>query len=261
VFGWIGEDSKPERVPKQHAAFRELIYAWERDAGDPGGPAHAIAEFYRRNLHVGVEQPEGWGRGDLVAFRVGGTVACTSDAAITYWATVAAGRKGSGAAGLCLVCGRMQPLLNTIPQQIPSRWLPGTMKNASLVSVNESVHGYELKKSLAHTPVCTGCALKFTSALTTLLSDPGHSVAYSGQNIRLAWWIVGGADFDPMGALDQPNEAAVQQLLSDVRRGSHTALDDASAFCTVTVSGNSARVVVRDWVQMPLPKLKNNIAA
>jgi CRISPR-associated protein Csd1 len=261
VFGWIGEDSKPERVPTRHAAFRELIYAWEGHAGDQGGPAPAIAEFYRRNLDAEVEQPLGWSRRDLVAFRVGDTVACASDTAISYWATVAEGRKGSGTAGLCLVCGRVQPLLNTIPQQIPSRWLPGTMKNASLVSVNESVHGYELKKSLVHTPVCTGCALRFTSALTMLLSDPGHSIAYSGQNIRLAWWIVGSADFDPMGALDQPNEAVVQQLLTDVRRGSHTELDDASAFCTVTVSGNSARVVIRDWVQMPLPQLKNNIAA
>ncbi|OJF14511.1 type I-C CRISPR-associated protein Cas8c/Csd1 [Couchioplanes caeruleus] len=261
VLGWIGEGSNPERAPKQHAAFKELIYAWDKHVGDPRGPAHAIAEFYRHQRDASVDQPPGWGRGDLVAFRVAGTVACTSEAAIGYWATVAAARKGSGAVGLCLVCARVQPLLKTIPQQIPSRWLPGTLKNASLVSVNEAVHGYELKKSLVHTPICTGCALKFTSALTTLLSDPNHSVAYSGQNTRLAWWIVGGADYDPMGALEQPNDADVPQLLAAVRGGSHTELDDTSAFCTVTVAGNSARVVVRGWVQMPLPQLKANIAA
>ncbi|MFI7598290.1 type I-C CRISPR-associated protein Cas8c/Csd1 [Actinoplanes sp. NPDC049681] len=261
VFGWEGEASKPDRVAKQHAAFRDLIFAWEQADDDPAGPAHTIAEFYRRHHDADVDQPPGWTRGDLVAFRVGQTVACGTDTATRFWAIVAGARKGSGRVGLCLVCGQPRPLLNTIPQQIPRRWLPGASNNASLVSINEAVHGYGLKKELVHTPVCTDCALKFTSALTDLLSDPQHSVAYPGQNVRLAWWIVGGSDYDPWGTLEQPNDADVARLLTDVHRGAQPTLDDTSTFCSLTVGGNVARVMVRDWVQMPLPQLKQHIAA
>jgi CRISPR-associated protein Csd1 len=257
VFGWVAEGAKPDRVAKQHQAFRDLHHDWA--AKDPAGPAAAIVAFYRDGHDRRVTQRAGWGRGDLVAFRVDGVFAHETSSAIGYWAGVAEGRKGSGTSGLCLVCGQRRPLLKTIPQQVPQRWLPGATQGASLVSVNEAVHGYELQKFLAHTPICSDCGLKFMSGLTGLLSDPGHSTALSGQNARLAWWVRGGAKFDPMGILDDPNPARIQGMLGRPVDGDRARIEDLSTYCSVTVGGNVARVVVRDWVEMPLPKLKANI--
>ena len=260
VFGWTSDGGATHgRVAKQHGAFRALIAEWA--AAEPDGSAPAIDAFYQRGFAGAFEPPANWSRGDLIGFWVGETYAADTDAARRFWAEVAGDRKGSGQSGLCLVCARVQPLLKTVPQQIPRRWVPGATQGASLVSVNEAVHGYELQKFLVNTPICTGCGLKFMTALTGLLSDERHSTALSGQNARLAWWVLGGSTFDPWAAVDQLDPTQVQRLIAGPARGNEMGLDDLSRYCSVTVGGNVARVVVRDWVEQPIPQVMDNIRA
>ncbi|MFY1597333.1 type I-C CRISPR-associated protein Cas8c/Csd1 [Micromonospora sp. WMMD737] len=259
VFGWLSEGAKPERVAKQYAAFRALIVDWA--AAEPDGLGPAVAAFYRDG-HAGAFQPPAdWGRGDLIGFWVDGVYAADTGWARRFWAGVAGDRKGSGRSGLCLVCGQVQPLLKTVPQQIPRRWLPGATQSASLVSMNEAAHGYELQKQLANTPICADCGLKFMTALTGLLSDPLHSTALSGQNARLAWWVLGGSTFDPWATVEQLDPTQIQSLVAGPAGGKAAAVDDLSRYCSVTVGGNVARVVVRDWVEQPVRQVKDNVRA
>ena len=259
VFGWASEGSKPERVAKQHQAFRDLIEEWAEE--DPDGPGAAIAAFYRKDHDRRFHPEPGWSRGDLIGIRIGGKYAAETVSAQRFWAIVAGDRKGSGRTGVCLVCGEIQPLLKTIPQQIPRRWLPGATQSASLVSVNETVHGYELQKFLVHTPVCAGCGLKFMGALTDLLSDPKHSMTLPGQDARLVWWVIGESTFDPWELLEDPDPVKVRRMISSPRTGVETDIDLSSSYCSVTVGGNVARVVVRDWVEQPVAKIKDNLRA
>ncbi|HEX6075277.1 MAG TPA: type I-C CRISPR-associated protein Cas8c/Csd1 [Micromonosporaceae bacterium] len=256
VFGWLSEGAKPERVAKQHEAFRALITEWV--AAEPDGLGPAIAAFYRDGHSGAIQPPAGWSRGDLIGFSVDGVDAANTPAAQRFWAGVAGDRKGSGRSGLCLVCGQVRPLLKTVPQLIPRRWVPGATQNASLVSVNEAVHGYELQKFLIHTPICADCGLKFMATLTGLLSDPRHSTALSGQNARLAWWVLGGSTFDPWAAVEL-DPSQIQELVAGPARGQEAKVDDLSRYCSVTVGGNAARVIVRDWVEQPIPQVKESI--
>jgi CRISPR-associated protein Csd1 len=257
VFGWVSDGRDPDRVARQLEAFQTLIREWSRS--EPDGPASSILAFYRDSHHKVVVRPKDWNRGDLVAFRVDDVIACETQAAVRFWAKVAGDRKGSGQQGLCLVCGQPGSLLNTIPQQVPRRLLPGATQNASLVSVNAAVHGYDLRTYLEHTPICADCALKFMSSLEALLSSERHSTTLPGQNARLVWWVVGGSTFDVMGPLDQPNETQVAHLLAAPAKGAEAELERLSTFCSVVVGGNVARVVVRDWVEMPLPLVKQHL--
>jgi CRISPR-associated protein, Csd1 family len=257
VFGWESEGAKPDRVAKQYQAFRDLIDEWAE--ADPEGPGVAVAAFYRAGHDRRFDPEPGWSRGDLIGIRVDGKFTAETASAQRFWARVAGSRKGSGRTGLCLVCGQTQPLLKTIPQQIPQRWLPGATQSASLVSVNETVHGYELQKFLVNTPVCVDCGLKFMSALTSLLSDPKHSAVLPGQGARLVWWVVGGSTFDPWELLDEADPVKVRQMLSSLVTGVEADVDLSSRYCSVTVSGNVARVVVRDWVEQPVVKVKENL--
>ncbi|SCF19379.1 CRISPR-associated protein, Csd1 family [Micromonospora viridifaciens] len=259
VFGWLSEGVKPERVAKQHDAFRALITEWA--AAEPDGPGPAIAAFYRDGHAAKLQPATDWSRGDLIGFWVDGVYAADTGAARRFWAEVAGDRKGSGRSGLCLVCGQVQPLLKTVPQQIPRRWVPGATQSASLVSMNEAVHGYELQKFLTNTPICADCGLKFMTALTGLLSDPLHSTALSGQNARLAWWVLGGSDFDPWATVEQLDPTQIQNLIAGAASGKEATVEDLSRYCSVTVGGNVARVVVRDWVEQPVHRVKDNIRA
>jgi CRISPR-associated protein Csd1 len=259
VLGWVAEGANAERVPKQHEAFRNLALEWA--AAEPDDRvAAALAAFYRSDAPAKVPQPEKWGRGDLVALRVEGVFAFETASAHGFWAGVAGGRKGSGRYGLCLVHGGAGTLLKTVPQQVERRWLPGATQSAALVSINEAVHGYEMQKFLGNTPICIDCGLKFMSGLAALVAEDRHSVLLSGQDCRMVWWLTAGRDDDLMAMLDSPDEIHVRQLLASVVSGDKVGIED-SYFCSVTLGGNVARVVVRDWVEMPLPKVYRNILA
>jgi CRISPR-associated protein Csd1 len=259
VFGWLAGGAKPDDVTKRHQAFRDLIEEWA--AADPDGPGASIAEFYRKGHDRTFVPEESWSRGDLIGIRVARKPAAESESAQRFWAQVAGERKVSGRAGMCLVCGEIRPLLKTIPQQIPQRWLPGATQSASLVSVNEAVHGYELQKFLTHTPICVECGLKFMGALTDLLSDPDHSMTLLGQNVRLVWWVIGGSAFNPWDLVEHPDPAKIRRMLSGPATGVEADIEMSSVYCSVTVGGNVARVVVRDWVEQPVPRIKANIRA
>lgn len=258
VFGWVVDSGvKPERVAKQHEAFRRLIDEWAE--AEPDGPARAIAAFYAAGHHRAIPRPEKCSRTDLVAFEINGQIASDHESAKRFWAKVAAGRKGLGRSGLCLVCGQVRDLLQTIPQQIPRHLLPGATQNASLVSINEAVHGFELTKFLAYTPICVTCGLTIISQLTALLNNKDHSVRFAGQGAAMAWWVVGESTFDVDEIFKTADPRKVRKLLAAPAKGRPSTVDIASTFCSVTVSGNVARTVVRDWVEQPLARIKDNV--
>src|SRR5690606_37618316 len=83
----------------------------------------------------------------------------------------------------------------------------------------------------------------------------------SGQSARLAWWVLGGSTFDPWAAIEQLDPAQIQHLLAGPARGKQYTVDNLSRYCSVTIGGNAARVVVRDWVEQPLGQIQSNIRA
>ncbi|MEV0648293.1 type I-C CRISPR-associated protein Cas8c/Csd1 [Phytomonospora sp. NPDC050363] len=265
VLGWVTDDPKvsvkPERVAACHEAFIALNQQWAH--ADPGGPAPAIAAFYTNATTTLVTQPDKWSRGDLVEILVDGRPAAATTSARTFWATVAATRKGSGRVGLCLVCARPGALLNTIPRQLPVRLVPGATQSASLISVNKSTHGFQQATGLGHTPICETCGLKVMDSLEALLGDGDHSTF--GGDSRMIWWVPSGGDFDadvyahPDDHLDE-----VHALIAAANKGQAATVEAADTailerFCALTIGGNVARVMIRNWVDMPLTEVQHNL--
>lgn len=278
VFGWVSahpgdaDQVKKTKIDSRHRAFVDLHVRWS--SHDPSGPATAIASFYHNGHHNDFPEPEPdtrrdgektqrWRRTDMVAIRVDGANAADWPFARTFWAQVAGKQKSGGTQGICLVCGQVGALLRTIPRQIPARLLPNTDKAGALVSVNERTHGFLLQKGLVHAPICEACGLDAMDGLEALLSDPEHSTgARQKQGARLAWWSVGGPHVTS-NLLNLPEEhlGEVHRLLGAARQGERVgnAPPDSARFCAVTVSGSSARVMVRDWLDMPLRQIHRNL--
>ena len=261
VFGWVPDDGKPDRAARAHEAFRGLTASWA--AADPAGPVQALHRFLSEGHAQRVVPPEGWARGDQVIVRIQGEPGFLhdTDSARQYWASVAASRKESGVTGLCLVCGTVGGLLRTIPQQLSARLVPQATQSASLVSVNRAAHGFGLQEQLVHTPICARCGLAAMSALETLLSDQWKS-ALAGQDTRLAWWVTGGADLDLDPLEDtRPRPEQVAHLLGGPARGRKPGLggEVPAMFCGVALGGNVSRVVIREWIEMPLPRVRDNL--
>jgi CRISPR-associated protein Csd1 len=153
-------------------------------------------------------------------------------------------------------------LLDTLPQQLPRRLVPLATQNAALVSANKRIHTYDFSDSLTTVPICTDCGRRAVHNLELMLSDPKWSVIYGG-NSRLVWWTLGDRTIDLNAVLNIDDPATVHELLDRVRRGKGTTglRLETDRFCALTLSGNVSRVMVRDWIDMPLSALEANVAA
>jgi len=197
-----------------------------------------------------------------VAVRTDGEFLYRTASARRFWAGVAAARKTTGQRGLCLVCGCIGDMLKTMPRQLPARLVPQATQASALVSINKATHGFDLCEELVHTPICASCGLSAMSALESLLDDQWKS-AITSQNSRLAWWVTDDVPFSLEG-LDDPDPEQVAHLLASPLRGRPAAgVDDGQwpMFCGLVIGGNVSRIVVREWIELPLPRIQENLRA
>lgn len=259
VLGWSDPDSKPERVAQCHAAFVDLVTRWaDSPAGRDDPVPQAVATFYRSRNIAAIQVPDGCTAKQGVVIAVGDTPAYQAGSVVPFWVEEVARRKGGGNSGLCLVCGQVRPLLDTVPGKVPSALVPGASNDAALVSINERVFGYGLEKQLTCTPLCLACGEGISTGLVKVLKSP-HAVSYGNQDSRIAWWITEPVEFDPMVVVDDTDPDQVNELFRVVRDGRSAGTRPSGTFCSLSVGGNVARVMVRDWVEMPLGDLYDNL--
>jgi len=109
------------------------------------------------------------------------------------------------------------------------------------------------------------CGTRAVTSLQEILSDPGSHLSYGDS--RLGWWMLGGHPFDLASTLAVNDPESVRSLVERVRRsgtwseGADRPTLDAGRFCAVTVRGSAARIMIRDWIDMPLDQLEANVAA
>jgi CRISPR-associated protein Csd1 len=266
VLGWADETSKPTRVADAHAAFVALCRRWaQRYPQDP--VAAAVVAFYDRGEVAKLDESKRrlkWTSKDLVLVTVDGRPVTASDTLWQLWKTVVEERKSGGGAGgerrgLCLVCGGVGVLLNRMPQALPKALVPRAEQEVALVSANKPIHTYDFSEGLGTAPICVDCGQAAVANMRTVLEDDLHTFSFPRQRTRLAWWITHGGDESTIALLnDRPSRIA--DYLNSVKTGTRQRMiDDDHHLCSVTVSGNVARLVVHDWINMPLPVAEQSI--
>ncbi|MCO1575483.1 type I-C CRISPR-associated protein Cas8c/Csd1 [Crossiella sp. SN42] len=261
VLGHGDETTKPERVAKCHHAFVELTQRWAHSPHAQHDPVPAaIAAFFQRGQINQVLPEEPVAAKDGILITVAGEPAYQAPSVVPFWTEEVGRRKGGGHTGLCLVCGQHGPLLDTVPGKIPARWIPGATNDAALISVNERVFGYDLTTGLGHTPICMSCGDALNSGLLGVLSSP-DSASYGGQDSRIAWWATNPDTEVSARLLLKPDPARITKLIQSVHAGQKPDRRvNTEKFYSLTVGGNIARVMVRDWIDMPLADLDERIS-
>lgn len=263
VLGWVDDKSKPDRVRDAHDAFvalhEEFAAAYPDDV-----IAQAIAAFYASGAVTQIRRPATWTSKDSVVITVDGARSITSDNLWRFWSDVVEGRKsgagqgGETRRGVCLVCGQVGALLDRLPQQVPKSLVPGADQDVALVSANRAIHTYDHSTGLGMSPICTNCGQRAVTNLHSLLADKDHVFRFGDEHTALAWWTVGDGDTQLIRSLQQKNEWIAKNL-SGVRTGQRLPPTDTSHFLSATVSGNVSRLIVHDWVEMPLGGVNDNI--
>ncbi|MEV5747174.1 type I-C CRISPR-associated protein Cas8c/Csd1 [Actinoallomurus sp. NPDC052308] len=267
VLGMLKDDSdKAERDAEQrNDQYVALIHGW-RDSAPTDPAAQAVCTFFDAERHLQITIPEEAKPSDTVAIRVDSAWAHLQPSAQAFWAQVVGQRKStttSGGAGVCLVCGQVGSLLTTIPEPIKAGAIPaasGRGRDAQLISINKPAQGRGGAIQLANTPVCADCGSQVMAALNALLTDRAHH--HRNTDSALVWWLRDPAEPDWLQSVFTPQLADVKELIRAAHRpyGDRAlAATDENAFYAVTLGANQSRVVVRDWIEVPIPTLKANL--
>ncbi|WP_280458541.1 type I-C CRISPR-associated protein Cas8c/Csd1 [Nocardia carnea] len=267
VLGWGDDTTKPERVADCHRQFVDLIGRWAESVAGRCPQAEIVREFYARGGVAELPRPADIGAKQGVLISVDGVRITTLEALTRFWEDEVARRKTGGTSGLCLVCGRFGVLADTVPGNLSKNLVPGASNNPALISVNERVFGYRLATGLQHTPICLTCGDAMNTALTDLLSGP-HTLGMAKQDSVMTWWVLGDAPKDFFDIMPvHPDPGAVNRTLERLRNGQPLlAVDDIQSnieegrFCSVTLGGNSSRVIIRDWIDLPLSDAMAHLA-
>lgn len=265
VLGWSDETTSDTRVRKCHDAFVDLAVRW---ADSPQARddvlAHVVGEFYRSGGPAMLERPDHVTAKQRVVLAVDGEPVCEAPSVVPFWTAEIIRRKGTGKQGLCLVCGATGALMRMVPGSVSSGLVPGAESQAALLSVNQRVYGYDLSEQLEHVPVCVDCCDAIPKALDDVLSST-HTFGRRGQDSRTAWWCVKPQLSAPIDDLEDPKPSTINELLASMweEAGPEQAIqlddEELGQFCSVTVGGNQGRIVVQDWVDIPLTRLRNNL--
>jgi CRISPR-associated protein Csd1 len=202
---------------------------------------------------------------DVVAIRSGEGWLHDLPSAIISWCKVVRSRKSSALrTGVCLSCGEEGPLLNTVPEPVKPASIPaaeGRARDAQLVSINRSAQGRGGRIRLANTPICDTCGSRSMGALNLLLADPHHR--HRTRDSVTAWWVSEPAPITTFAAIRDARPEQVEDIVDQVRMppARRAAWLVHNRFYAVTLSANHSRVVVRDWIEIPLIALLQNIDA
>ena len=277
VLGWAKPGADAEERAKAGSKARDKQFAFDqllgdyvaesgdeitkgflqwRHAGCPGleKAIQNLNEFELRRLEF-----------DPVAIRLGNSQFLhDTPSAKSYWSKRSMDSKSSTAEAVCLSCGQFGPVVETLPQMLSGSLIPATSTaSVALVSTNfPSASRGASGLGLRSAPVCPSCATLAVQAFNLLAADPKHRWGDRSDETALIWWSTDeGLDFH---AIDTPDPGRIQNFLSALHghsRAPHVDVEEIDRFYALAFSGNVARLVIRQWIDLSLVTAHTNVAA
>ena len=245
-----------------------------RETGDAG--ALAVARFYERRAEqlaaVAKQHPDGAFTGsEWIAFVHGDDAEPVHErpAVRAYWSARRRAEDAEGGAPVrCLVTGDVSAPARTHGsiKRVPEAQTSG----ATLVTFNaEAFTSHGLVQG-DNAPVSRAAAEGYVTALNWLLQGTDErrfrfGVPLGSDSVMVFWTRDKNpfVEADFLDLLDPPLDPEQARRVAEAPfRGKLDATDlDATQFYAVTLGGNAARVVVRDWLETTVADLKRHLAA
>jgi len=128
----------------------------------------------------------------------------------------------------------------------------------SLISANaDAFESYRLTEAFV-SPICLDCSERALKALDALMRDPNTSLRVG--KLVYCFWTRQPTQFSVVRLLNDPDPNEVKQLLQSVVQGGAPSQPQAHDFYAVALSANSARVVVRSYLETTLSEVQRNLA-
>jgi CRISPR-associated protein Csd1 len=194
-----------------------------------------------------------------VAFAVDGINLLNSEPLKQFWrdrrrkasASVARTRR------VCLATGELAETLDTTEK---IKGVPGGLATGTnLVSFDkDSFCSFGLEQA-QNAALSAAAELKVRSSLNKLVEISRNQRLVFNDTVHLHWSrrpMV----LDPLDPVVNGDPEAIEKLLKSVHRGQQVLGLDANAYYCLSLSGNGARIVVRDWLESTVPEVEQHVA-
>lgn len=282
----IPEPGKERQAGIAHRGFLQLLMEAQHKTGDED--LTRIYRFLMQPLPASIRQavkPR-----DLVGFQCGSHgFPFDKEVIKRFWADYLAEELLSKTSASCAVCAHHGPILRILPNEIVVMG-----QKCQITSFNLSAFRSFGREQTTNAPLCYRCATSVRQALSCLMAEPAHHAVVARDETKTksrpldnqlaVFWLkapllqqLDGTVVDIEAALSTfmqapqqrdgpdapvPELAQIEALVRIPWTSRQAALHiDTNGFYIAVLSANKARLVVRDWITVPLDDLREHLAA
>jgi CRISPR-associated protein Csd1 len=156
---------------------------------------------------------------------------------------------------VCLATGRFGSVCRT------TGFIKLLGEDTKLISFNKECPAFESLglSQAANAPISSDSEVKSRAALNTLIEKSREQKLTFNDTAHLHW-TRRPIEEDPIDLLANANENAVAELLKSVRSGQQPVELETNNYYAMSLSGNGARIVVREWLESTVSEIKQHVA-
>ncbi|MBX3069300.1 MAG: type I-C CRISPR-associated protein Cas8c/Csd1 [Thermomicrobiales bacterium] len=256
ALGAAAEESKPERVASQHAAFLAQLESAREMLDD--NDIEAVITFLKSPRKESLVQEGGLDPKAQLTFVVDGRWLIDKPTVQRAWQVLSGERASGGPEMTCIICGVDQPVLDRHPLKIKGI-REGQSAGTDLISANApAFESYGLKNSLI-APTCQSCAEKYGNALNALLASPRTHLHSAGVEY-IFWTRSASAGFNPAALLSDPSPEEVRNLYEapDKARTATTNID-SDRFYAAALGASGSRAALLSWIDASVEEVRQSL--
>ena len=257
---------KHENRRSQHRYFRRLLSAAAESAPSAAPALRAVLAFLadatalaalHADLIAAKAKPN-----ENVTFAVEGDDLLAMPALRDFWRQRRRTETGAAAASratrVCIATGESAQTLDTTEK---IKGIPGGLaQGTNLISFDKSSFCSFGLEQAQNAPLSPVAELKIRTALNTLVHHSREQHLVFNETVYLHWSRQPIAR-DPLALLTTADPDGVAHLLQSIRSGERQVGLDANAYYCLGLSGNGARIVVRDWLETTVARVEESVAA
>ncbi len=255
---------KHENRRAQHRYFRGLLIAAADTAPSAAPALRAVLAFLDNPaslaaLHEGLAAAKAKPN-ENCTFAVDGRDLLEMTALREFWHQRRRTETGAAAANratrICIATGELAPTLDTTEK---IKGVPGGLaQGTNLISFDKSSFCSFGLEQAQNAPLSAEAELKIRTALNTLVQHARDQRLVFNETVYLHWTREP-IDNDPLALLTTADPDGVRHLLESIRAGTRQIGLDANAYYCLGLSGNGARIVVRDWLETTVDRVRQAI--
>jgi len=257
----VEDDSKREKRKINQAYFVSLLDTAANECPVIGSKLKLLSTFLRdekqlKSLHGQLLASKAKTSENAI-FSVDGESLIESEELRNWWRLRSEKERGEheNEQSVCLATGRFGAVCRT------TGFIKLLGEDTKLISFNKECPAFEsLGLSQAgNAPISSDSEVKFRAALNTLIEKSREQKLTFNDTAHLHWTRQP-IEVDPIDLLASADENVVAALLKSVQTGHPPVELEANNYYAMSLSGNGARIVVRDWLESTVPEIKQHVA-